>query len=133
MIRGAKVDRISGVGMTATMIYATQLKDIAPWKTDVAREVVHTLINIPHFHYYAELSDIWCLFDDEKFVAWMWLVPSDGPHYDIKMIDTLVRGKGYAEKLLVEVMLGHPTWHLRPVDIVPEAIGYWKKLGYEED
>lgn len=118
-------------GYDCSMIYATQIKDIL--LTEKAREVVHTLINIPHFHYYQELSEIWCLFDDGKFVAWMWLVPSDGPYYNIRMIDTIVRGKGYAERLISEVSIDNPTWALRPVEIVPGARGYWKKLGYEVD
>ena len=112
----------------ATMIYAAQVRDLL---TDQAREVITTLMEIPHFHYYPQLSDIWCLFDDGKFVAWMWLVPAEGRFHNIRMIDTLIRGKGYAERLMTEVSVDNQAWDLRPVDIVPSAVDYWKKLGYE--
>lgn len=82
------------------MITVSQFRDLQPTR---ARDVLNSLLSIPHFHYLPEISDIWLLFDGEALVAWMWLTKWKDNVWAIRMIDTLVRGHNYAQRLIGEV------------------------------
>lgn len=74
----------------------------------MARRYLDQLLEVPYFHYLTHLSDIWLLLEDETLLSWMWILPVDGgPEglYGIQMIDTFVRGKNYAQRLIVSLIL----------------------------
>ena len=132
--------KVKGAGrllVVRTMYSALQFRNLP---VGLARRVLHELLEVPHFHYIREISDLWLLFDDQgasdqwPLLAWAWITPWTDEILAIRMIDVPEkhRGHDYALQLITEV--GELTGkELLPHGVIHSARNYWLKMGWPEE
>jgi hypothetical protein len=111
-------------------VYITQFRELS---VKDAEKVLKLLLEVPHFHYLPQISDIWLLYDEcDNYVAWMWVTKWTETVHAIRMIDTFVRGKEYASIMIAEYEQEHHIT-LKPHDVIPSAQDYWIRHDFPID
>lgn len=127
-------DAVPRGGIATTMafdFFVTEFREV--WDQTEIRRVVSLFLEDETFHYFRHLSDMVVVmrtFDEVNYeiVAWAILSRQNNETVLIEMIDTFVRGEGWAEILIREWLDEHPDKNLEPHNIIPSAQAYWQKL-----